>query len=33
MISLASFVMVPEENTMYIAKGSPCQNEYVKYVL
>jgi len=31
MSTLASFIMVPEEGVMYIAKGTPCENEYVEY--
>lgn len=31
--TLASFVMVPEEGTIYIARGNPCENGYVRYAL
>jgi len=33
MTTFASFIMVPEEGKMYIAKGSPCENDYVEYTV
>jgi len=33
MTTVASFIMVPEEGKMYIAKGSPCENDYVEYTV
>lgn len=29
--TLASFIMVPTEGTIYIASGHPCEHEYVRY--
>ncbi|AJG99433.1 hypothetical protein LF65_02863 [Clostridium beijerinckii] len=29
--TLASFIMLPEEGTIYIAAGNPCEYEYVRY--
>ena len=29
--TLASFIMMPEEGTIYIAAGNPCEYEYVRY--
>jgi isopenicillin-N N-acyltransferase-like protein len=29
--TLASFIMVPEEQSIYIAAGHPCECEYVRY--
>jgi isopenicillin-N N-acyltransferase-like protein len=31
--TLASYIMVPEDQVMYIAYGNPCQYEYVEYKL
>lgn len=31
--TLASFVMVPEEGAIYIARGNPCENGFVRYSL
>ena len=31
--SIVSNINVPEEKTMYVALGNPCQNEYVEYRL
>jgi hypothetical protein len=31
--TLASFIMVPEEPSIYIAAGHPCECEYVRYGL
>ena len=29
--TLASFIMVPEEEAIYISAGHPCENEYIRY--
>ena len=31
--TLVSFIMIPEEQLMYISCGNPCQYEYVEYRL
>lgn len=31
--TLASFILVPAENAIYIAAGNPCQYEFVRYTL
>lgn len=31
--TLASFIMVPEDGTMYVASGNPCAHDYVEYKL
>lgn len=31
--TLTSFIMIPEDRTMYITYGNPCQYEYIKYSL
>lgn len=31
--TLASFIMVPEDNSMYAVYGNPCKYEYTKYTL
>lgn len=33
MTTVASFIMLPEDGVMYITKGSPCENTYVKYIV
>ncbi|WP_054697017.1 C45 family autoproteolytic acyltransferase/hydolase [Syntrophomonas palmitatica] len=30
-VTLASFVMVPEEGAIYVTCGHPCENEYIRY--
>lgn len=30
-VTLASFIMLPEEGTIYIASGNPCECEYTRY--
>ncbi len=30
-MTLASFVMVPEEGAIYVARGNPCENGFVRY--
>lgn len=32
-LTLASFIMIPEEGTIYIAGGNPCEFEYIRYEL
>ncbi len=32
-VTLASYIMIPQEQVMLIAKGNPCQNEYLEYRL
>jgi isopenicillin-N N-acyltransferase-like protein len=32
-LSVASFIMVPEQERMFIAAGPPCENEYVEYIV
>jgi isopenicillin-N N-acyltransferase like protein len=31
--TIAAMIMVPEERAMYITKGHPCENEFIKYEL
>lgn len=33
MTTVASIIMVPEDGKMYIAKGSPCENDYFEYTV
>jgi isopenicillin-N N-acyltransferase-like protein len=31
--TIASFIMIPEEGSMYISCGNPCESEYIKYTI
>jgi isopenicillin-N N-acyltransferase-like protein len=32
-VTLASIVMIPEEKTMYVACGNPCETDYLEYTI